>query len=139
MKDSTMEIYADNTFLFPYNYFEFMRENEWLPFSDYCIYFIMQRDKLKIEDFRFENGLFSIKYLNCNINKIYEIKDIKLFEFEIPDEFVEIKILYSGSCLEIGINEKGRKYLIKNNLDNSMKTVNELQNIVGTNNFKLIH
>lgn len=119
MKDSTMEIYADNIFLFPYNYFEFLGENEWHSFSDYCIYFITQRDKLKIEDFKFRNGLFSIKYLNCNINKIFEIKNIKLFEFNIPDEFVEIRTLYSGSCLEIWINEKGRNFLTENNFNSS--------------------
>lgn len=119
MKDSTMEIYADNIYLFQYNYFEFLGENEWHPFSDYCVYFIMQRDKLKIEDFKFRNGLFSIKYSNCNSNEIFEIENIVLFDFYIPDEYVEIKILYAGSCLEIGINEKGRIFLAENNLDSS--------------------
>lgn len=117
MKKSTMEIFFDKLFLFPYKYIGFLDSEQWEPFSDFAIYCVLSRDKLEVTDCCFKHGVLSIKFLNVLSNKSEKIADIDIFGINMPDEYVSVNIINAGAAIKIDINQYGKKHLIENGVN----------------------
>lgn len=110
--EKTMEIYFDKEFLFPYNYLDAV-DHLLEPYGKSAIYFILESDKLKITNCKIISGKIVIEYQNLKTKKCYIIDNVILFPFNIPINYVHLKIVSNGAQLECGIKKEGINFLRK--------------------------
>lgn len=114
MDKTVMEIWFDSFLLFPYKFLDYLTEEQWAPFKESAIYFVLKVDRKRIVDWGFEDGGIRIIYQNAK-NKLYKsIGPFWFYDFIIPAGYVRVNVS-SGSYLEVEITPEGLKYLEKNN------------------------
>lgn len=109
MDKTLMEIWFDHFLVFPYKYLDWLSQDQWSDFSESAIYFVLQSDRKRILDYEYKNGGLQIVYRNMKTQQQYTIGPFPFFNFDIPDQFVQIKI-HSGILVEIGLNSAGINY-----------------------------
>lgn len=124
---NTMEIYFDKEFLFPYNYLDavdYLLEQ----YDKSAIYFILESDKLKITNCKII-CVIVIEYQNLKTKKYDIIDNVILFPFNLPINYIHLKIVSNGAQLECGIKKGGINFLKEHypNLQNPEKYSNYLK------------
>lgn len=83
-------------------------------FRDANIYMVMLAEKYQVLSAKFINQRLVIIYECLESKARYEVSNIVLFNFFIPDNLVSIKICDYGIAIEINISENGIEFIKRN-------------------------
>lgn len=111
-----LEIYFDNEYIFPYMYLEDIREQH-PKYGNSNIYMVMLANKYQIVDAHFINQQLVVNYNCLELNISDEISNIKLFPFNVMNEYVSISVCDYGTAIEIEISQFGIEFIKNNYVD----------------------
>lgn len=111
--EKTFEIFFEKEYIFPYTYMDLVREQK-KEYIDGNIYMIMLTNKLEIIKALFAQGRLFVQYKDLETKKVYQISNLVLFQFNIPDKFVKVEICDYGTSLEIELTIDGLEYINQN-------------------------
>lgn len=116
MRKPCVEVWFDHYLLFPYSFVDDLSSEQRKSFETSGIYFILTTDKKRIRRCIIHDNHITIEYENLKTKQIHSITNFDLFDFNIPEEYINLRIT-SGSYMEISITEKGIEYLQTNSPD----------------------
>lgn len=108
-----LEAYFDNEIIFPYMYLDDIYEQH-IQFRDANIYMVMLAEKYQVLSAKFVNQTLVIIYECLESGVRYEISNIELFNFFVPDNIVNIKICDCGIAIEVIISTDGIEFIKRN-------------------------
>lgn len=108
-----IEVWFNDFLLFPYTFVDDLSPEQRESFGETAIYFILKTDKKRIRKCIILDDRITIEYENLKTKQMYSIKNLGLFDFNIPKEYINTRIT-SGSYIEVSITPIGIEFLQAN-------------------------